>query len=123
MRRRALSVALLTLALAGCSSPSQSEPQPTASQSKPAVPKVTDEQSADLMKRISPVAPKFTQEEIATNSRYVCAAILQGGSDKAIVATVVKYFNRTDDPIADAEAAGVVEAIRANGFCSENAAS
>ncbi|ASN21348.1 lipoprotein [Arthrobacter sp. YN] len=121
--RRALSAALITLALAGCSAPSQSEPQPTTTESKPAVPKVTEEQSADLLKRISPVAPKFTQEEIATNSRYVCAAILQGGSDKALVATVVKHFNRADDPIADTEAAGVVEAIRANGFCQENGAS
>ncbi|WP_311213808.1 lipoprotein [Arthrobacter sp. WCS2018Hpa-7] len=121
--RRALSAALITLALAGCSAPSQAGPQPTTTESKPAVPKVTDEQSADLMKRISPVAPKFTQEEIATNSRYVCAAILQGGSDKALVATVVKHFNRADDPIADTEAAGVVEAIRANGFCQENGAS
>ncbi|MGP0221683.1 hypothetical protein [Paenarthrobacter sp. NCHU4564] len=83
------------------------------------MPKVTEEQSADLMKRISPVVPKLTQEEIAAYSRYVCAAILQGGSDKALVATVVKHFNRADDPIADAEAAGVVEAIRANGFCVE----
>ncbi|WP_369744929.1 lipoprotein [Paenarthrobacter sp. AMU7] len=121
--RRALSAALITLALAGCSAPSQSEPQPTTTESKPAVPKVTEEQSADLLKRISPVAPKFTQEEIATNSRYVCAAILQGGSDKALVATVVKHFNRADDPIADTEAAGVVEAIRANGFCKDGATS
>ncbi|MFK0006871.1 hypothetical protein ACIQTZ_07450 [Paenarthrobacter sp. NPDC090520] len=82
---------------------------------------MTAEQSADLMKRISPVTPKLTQEEITANSRYVCAAILQGGSDKALVATVVKYFNRADDPIVDAEAAGVVEAIRANGFCPEQA--
>lgn len=119
--RRVLAASLILLMLAGCSTTEPSA-EPSATESKPAVPKVTDEQSADLMKRISPVVPKLTQEEIAAYSRYVCAAILQGGSDKALVATVVKHFNRADDPIADAEAAGVVEAIRANGFCTEKGA-
>ncbi len=81
---------------------------------------MTEAQSADLTTRISPVVPKLAPDEIGQRSRYVCSAILAGGSDKALVATAVKHFGLEDDPLTDEEAAGVVASVRAAGFCPQD---
>lgn len=113
--RRAIVAAVILFPLAGCSSTPAAEPSP--SETKRTIPQVTDVQSKDLIARIAPIVPKQPQPGISQKARYVCSAILQGGSQKALDATAIKHFALPADPVTAEEAARIVAAVKANGFC------
>lgn len=115
--RHILAIAGIAFALAGCSPTSPAAEQRPSSTAKPIPARPTEAQIKDLVSRVAPIAPKIAPATIASKSRYVCSAILQGGSQKALTMTATKHFETAADPVSADEAVRLVAAVKANGFC------
>ena len=129
MKRTAVSVLLSVLLVTACSGNGGAEPEavpsPSASiegeataSAAPTIPRPSAEQEATLLSEIEKINPQFVNEKTVDNARNQCTSILGGAPEANLVSAVKTRFEGAGvTAVSDTEAAQLLDAIRANGFC------